>query len=160
MNDAIARLDAFIEQWRVPFEAKAEVFFRSEPRGDIAGAPAHIANSAIARSGFTPIGHHWEMLDTVAPPEGVRSARGALVDALSKDLGLQSEWFGAERALICAEQFLEAFDPHQITVLTNHIVRMGGESEAWNPITSAELEWAFVGYDDSAIAILVLTAEG
>lgn len=159
MNETAARLDAFIEQWHEPLAQKTDVFFHSKTRDEIAFAPANVANLFVAECGFASIGHHWEMLDILATPQGARSARGAFVDALSKDLSMKSDWLGAARALKCAEQFIGAFEPAQATVLTNHIVRKAGESEAWNPISKAELEWAFVGYDDSAIALLVLTAQ-
>jgi hypothetical protein len=29
----------------------------------------------------------------------------------------------------------------------------------WNPITEATFEWAFVAFDDTAIALLLATAE-
>lgn len=160
MSGTAGRLEVFIEQWREPLSQKAEVFFHSKAHSNFAVAPANTANSFVAECGFASIGYHWEMLDGLAPVGGARSARGAFVDALSKDLGMKSDWLGSVSALECAEQFIAAFETVQATILTNHIVRMGGESEAWNPISNAELEWAFIGYDDSAIALLLLTAQG
>lgn len=159
MNDTLERLEAFRLAWRGALETYAQVVFETGARDDAGGTPVAIADRFVSRCGYTPIGFHWEMLDITADVAAPRSARGAFEDALSKDLVMRSDWLGTHRALACAEAFIGAFKQPQVTLLTNHIVRDGGRSEGWNPISDATLEWAFVGYDGSAIALLLLTAE-
>lgn len=159
MSKTLARLEAFIEEWRRSLESCAEVAFHIAAREGAGGAPVQIADSYVTEHGFKPIGFDWELLDPMAGAQETRSALGAFADALTKDLAMRSDWLGEEKALACGQDFLSAFDPLQAVILTNHITRQGGKSEGWNPITTATYEWAFVGYDDSAIAFLLLTAE-
>ncbi len=159
MNDTLARLEAFGANWRGELETHAHVVFHVAPRKEAGGTPVQIADGFVLRHGFSPIGFHWEMLDLLADVGESRSARGAFVDALEKDLVMRSDWLGGERALACGEDFIRAFGPLHATILTNHIVRDGGKSEGWNPISTATFEWAFLGFDESAIALLLLTAE-
>lgn len=159
MSSTLVRLEAFIEQWRAPLQTKAAIVFEAREIGDMAGAPPQVADRFVIECGFKPIGVHWEMLDPEAGPTESRSATGAFRDALAKDLVMKSMWLGDTKALECAEQFVGAFDPAWATILTNHITRDGGKSEAWNPISDRSLEWAFVGYDRDAIALLLITAE-
>ena len=159
MSDTLARLEAFIGEWRESLESRADVAFHTAPREGAGGAPVQIADTFVSAHGFKPIGFDWELLDPAAGPAEPRSALGAFGDALTKDLVMRSEWLGETRALACGQDFLSAFNPVQAVILTNHIIRDAGKSEGWNPITRATYEWAFVGYDDSAIALLLLTAE-
>lgn len=160
MSDTLARLERFIADWHTPLSASAETVFHTVPREDLAGAAPQIADSLVSAHGYKPIGFHWELLDTAAAPTAPRSALGAFEDALAKDLAMKNEWLGPERALRCGRDFIGAFAAHTATVLTNHIVREGGKSEGWNPISGAAYEWAFIGFDDSAAALLLITAEG
>lgn len=159
MSSTLARLEAFIEQWRAPLQTDAAVVFEARALGEMAGAPPQVADRFVTECGLKPIGVHWEMLDPEALPSESRSARGAFRDALAKDLVMKTTWLGDAKALECAEQFVGAFDPSWATILTNHITRDGGKSEAWNPISDWTLEWAFVGFDQEAIALLLVTAE-
>lgn len=159
MSASLARLQAFIEDWRGPLERAADVVFETAARGEVSGAGAELANGFVTSKGYASIGFHWELLDTYAKAEETRSARGAFEDALSKDLAMREDWLGAEQALRCGEQFIGAFDPLHGTILTNHIVRDGGKSEGWNPISASTYEWAFIGFDNEAIALLLLTAD-
>ena len=160
MSDTLVRLEHFIAQWRTPLESGAEVFFKARAhQGVAAGAPTQIANSFVSECGFATIGHHWEMLDPTARAEEPRSAIGAFEDALSRDLAMRTDWLGTECAARCGAQFVDAFEPTWATIVTNHIARDGGQSEGWNPISTSALEWAFVGFDRDAIALLLLTGE-
>jgi hypothetical protein len=160
MSDTLARLESFIADWREPLSGCAEIVFHAVPRASFSGAAPQIADSLVSAQGYKTIGFDWELLDTAAGPAASRSALGAFEDALAKDLAMKDEWLGTERALRCGRDFIAAFAPHAATILTNHIVRDGGKSEGWNPISGATYEWAFVGFDDSAAALLLLTAEG
>ena len=51
------------------------------------------------------------------------------------------------------QEFLACFDAHTRQIVTNRMYF------GWNPITSASFEWAFVAFDDTAIALLLATAE-
>lgn len=159
MSHTLERLEAFIAAWRAPLETRAELFFEMRARGDAGGAPVQVADRFVSECGYKPIGFDWEMLDAAGEADAPRSAIGAFADALTKDLAMRGEWLGEDRALECGRTFVGAFDPLGAIILTNHIVRDAGRSEGWFPISSASLEWAFVGYDDSAIALLLLTGE-
>lgn len=159
MSETLTRLNQFIADWRASLETNAAVFFEARTLGSLESAPPQIADRFVCECGFTPIGVHWEMLAPEASPYEPRSARGAFKDALAMDLVMKSKWLGDARALECGEQFLRAFDPAWATIVTNHIVRAQGMSEAWNPISDWTLEWAFVGFDREAIALLLVMAE-
>lgn len=159
MNETLKRLETFKSAWFGALETHAQVVLEKGVCDDAGGTPVAIANRFVSRCGFAPIGYHWEMLDIAADVAAPRSALGAFEDAFSKDLGMRSDWLGNERASACAEDFVGAFDQRDFTLLTNHIVREGGKSEGWNPISRAPLEWAFVGFDNRAIALLLVTAQ-
>jgi hypothetical protein len=159
VSGTLDRLEAFIAAWRGPLESGAEVIFRARTLGGDGGAPVQVADRFVAEQGFKPIGFDWEMLDASAGADAPRSALGAFVDALAKDLAMRGEWLGEARATECGRAFIGCFDPARATILANHIVRDGGKSEGWFPISTAPLEWAFIGYDDSAIALLLLKGE-
>lgn len=159
MSETLERVEAFIAAWRAPLELRAEVIFEAYARDGGGGAPVQVADRFVAGCGFGSIGFDWEMLDAAGDSKAPRSAIGAFADALTKDLAMRGDWLGEDRALECGRDFVAAFDPLGATILTNHIVRDGGKSEGWFPISAAPLEWAFVGYDDSAIALLLLTGE-
>ena len=160
MSETLARLESFIADWREPLSGCAEAVFHAVPRAGLSGAAPQIADQLVSAQGYKPIGFDWELLDTAAAPTAPRSALGAFEDALAMDLTMKNEWLGPERALRCGRDFISAFAAHTATVLTNHIVREGGKSEGWNPISGAAYEWAFIGFDDSAAALLLITAEG
>ncbi len=160
MSDTLARLESFISDWRKPLSGCAETVFHAVPRAGFSGAAPQIADNLVSAHGYKPIGFDWELLDTAAEPDAPRSALGAFEDALAKDLAMKGEWLGSERALRCGRDFIDAFALHSATVLTNHIVRGGGKSEGWNPVSGATYEWAFIGFDNSAAALLLVTSEG
>ena len=159
MSATHARRDHFITRWRGALETKAQVVLEVHDRSGFDGAPTKVADGLAAACGYQTIGFDWELLDPLGDMSAPRSARGAFADALHKDLVMKTDWLGADAAAQCAEDFITAFDPTHLTILTNHIVRGGGKSEGWFPISSATFEWAFVGYDDAAAALLLLTAE-
>ncbi len=159
MSGKLARLDAFIANWRARLERQAEVHFAARSLESPVGTPAHIADDFAHENGFKRIGFDWELLDAEALPSEDRSAIGAFRDALSRDLAMRTGWLGDDQARECAREFLDAFDPATRMVVTNHIVRSGGESEGWFPISDATFEWAFVAYDERKIALLIVTAE-
>ena len=61
---------------------------------------------------------------------------------------VQAQWHAA-----LAEDFLACFDPATRQIVTNRMYF------GWNPITTARHEWAFVAFDDCAIALLLATHE-
>ncbi len=159
MNPTIEKLESFEKSWRNPLEMCAQVDFHCEVRDESRNAPTKVADEFASRCGYKPIGFDWELLDPTIGPDGDRSALGAFEDAFAKDMVMRSQWLGSNQAVQCGRAFLAAFDPHELTILTNHIVRVAGQSEAWNPISDATFEWAFIGYDAHAIALLLVTAE-
>jgi hypothetical protein len=159
MSDTLGNLERFIANWRGKLEREADLFFTARRREGGGGMPSHVADKLAKACGFGQIGMNWEMLDPDADAAGSRSARGAFVDALAKDLVFKSDWLGAEDATSCGDDFVAAFDPSQVMILTNHIIREGGISEGWFGITGATFEWAFVGFDDHASALLIVSGE-
>lgn len=112
------------------------------------------ADSFVTGLGYKPIGGNWELLDADCQAEAPRSARSAFVEAFANDMVYSREpWLGRAAALALAEDFLGCFKPHARQIVTNRMYF------GWNPITEATFEWAFVAFDDSAIALLLATAE-
>ncbi len=75
-------------------------------------------------------------------------------EAFRKDMVFSTEtWLGEADALAMGEEFLACFDPGTLQVVTNRMYF------GWNPITDATMEWAFVAFDNTAIALLLATAE-
>ncbi len=148
------KLAGFIERWRSPLERGARVTFeRAELAGEIA-APYMIADRFVQMLGFKTIGHNWEMLDPHGAFGEARSALTNLAAATATDmLQPSTDWLSEGQAQQCASGFVDAFDRASRTILSN---RYDG---LWNPIGSGDIEWAFVGYDDAAIALLLLEPE-
>lgn len=145
---------AFIARWRDPLKEQAQVFFAHEPRGGSGANYCDVANDFVEDQGFDGIGFNWELLDTDGAPGDPRSAQQAFVDAFSHDMALpQTEWLGLAGARACAKDFRSVFDGRGPTIVSN---RLG---DLWNPLTSARIEWAFVGFDETRIALLLLTTE-
>lgn len=155
MNRTLQPLDQFIAEWRKPLESAASVRFESGPLPGISGAPFVIADTFIEQFGFKPIGYNWEMLETSQGAEGERSALLTIQSALESHMLLPSQaWLGEAQAGRCAQQFCGVFTPGLCTILANRM------DFGWHPLTNATAEWAFVGFDDEKIALLLLTAEG
>ncbi|MEO0871622.1 MAG: hypothetical protein AAFY19_06620 [Pseudomonadota bacterium] len=147
----LAALSAFFERWRDQLESRALVRFE-------VGTPSQAVLTASAKaeafagpSGFKPIGFNWEMLDPGEDLSAPRSARKAIVDALTTDLvDYKMRWISDETALRFAGDFLAPFDPSTLWVVTNHL------NGLWYPISGASDEWSFAAMDDDVIALLVL----
>ncbi|MEO1048699.1 MAG: hypothetical protein AAFW59_10265 [Pseudomonadota bacterium] len=153
--DTLARLNAFFGEWREALEARALVRFEAGAVPHDALTPAAKADAFSARFGFQPIGFNWEMLDPSDDLTAPRSARGTMVEALTNDmLQTNQRWLGVEGALACANGFLGAFDPSELSVVSNHL------NGLWYPISGASDEWSFAAMDDQSIALLVLAARG
>lgn len=155
MSATLARLDTFFATWRERLCGDdAEVRFAAQPLDQPPRLHAACADRFVTGLGYTPIGGNWELLDAEADRDGPRSARAALVDAFSCNMVFTAyPWLGDADATAMGEDFLASFDPHQCRVVTNRMYF------GWNPITTATFEWAFVGFDDTAIALLLATAE-
>ena len=154
MSAQLSDLAAFIDRWRGPLAEHAKVAFHFEPREEDFAAHHVTADTFVAGLGYQPIGFAWEMLDAALDATGPRSAVDVMAKALTRDeTRPQVNWLGDQRARECAEQFASAFDPAHRTILSNHYDGL------WHPIASKGLEWAFVGYDDRKIALLLVTAE-
>ena len=156
VSETLARLDAFFAAWRERLCGNtAEVRFAAQALEAPPGLHAATADSFVTGLGYQPIGGNWELLDPDAGPDGARSARAALVEAFSHNMVLSKQtWLGESDALAMAQAFLGCFDQGQCQIMTNRMYF------GWNPITAASLEWAFVAFDDTAIALLLATAEG
>lgn len=150
----VAGLEAFIVEWRKPLETAAKVAFHCAQRSEDFAAPHVTADRFVELLSYKPIGFAWEMLDAADDAGGPRSAMQVIGDALATNMDASKrEWLGQERAKACASQFVELFDPISRTVLSN---RYDG---LWHPISGAQVEWAFVGFDEHKIALLLLSEQ-
>ena len=155
MSATLARLDAFNAAWRARLCAgTAQVRIEGRPLDHPPGLHSACADALVTSLGYQPIGGNWELLDAEAEPDGPRSARAALVEAFARQMVFAHEpWLGEADALSMGEDLLSCFDPRTRQIVTNRMYF------GWNPITSATFEWAFVAFDDTAIALLLATAE-
>ncbi len=148
-----ADLDAFRRAWRVRLSERVrfELFVGPVPSDGLTASAK--ADAFAVRNGFQPIGFNWELLDPEADIDAPRSAFGTMVEAVQRDLSNPShDWLDAKNARLCARQFLDAFAPAALTVLTNHL------NGLWWPISDAADEWSFVALDDDAIALWLMAA--
>jgi len=155
VSPTLARLDAFIARWHARLDAgTATVRITPGALDQPPGLHAVCADAFVTGLGYQPIGGNWELLDAEAGVDGPRSARAALVEAFSRNMVFSREpWLGEADALAMAADFLACFDPDRLQIVTNRMYF------GWNPITTASLEWAFVAFDDTAIALLLATDE-
>ena len=99
-----------------------------------------------------PIGFNWELLDAHGGPDEPRSALGVMAGAFTNHMEFpKQEWLGEQDALSCASDFVSLFDPSGRTIVSNRL------TDFWNPLTDAKIEWGFVGFDDTRIAVLLTT---
>ena len=155
MSATLARLDTFFATWRARLCAgRAEVRFEARPLDTPPGLHAACADSFVSGLGYRPIGGNWELLDPEGDLAGPRAALAALVEAFAHDMALpQQPWLGEADAQAMGGDFLACFDPRTRQIVTNRMYF------GWNPLTDAPIEWAFVAFDDSAIALLLATAD-
>jgi hypothetical protein len=155
VSDTLARLDAFRARWHLRLNADgATVRIAADALTTPPGLHAACADAFVTSLGLTPIGGNWELLDAEVDPAGPRSARAALVEAFARNMVFaQQPWLGEDDALVMGEDFLACFDPNSRQIVTNRMYF------GWNPITTASIEWAFVAFDQAAIALLLATAE-
>jgi hypothetical protein len=154
VSATLARLDAFHEVWRERLAGHgAEVSFAAQPLAAPPGLHFRCADDFVTGLGFTAIGPNWELLDAEAAPDQPRSARAAFIEAFARNMVLPGQpWLGEADALIMGEGLLGCFDPRTRQIVTNRMYF------GWHPITTAAIEWAFVAFDDSAVALLLATA--
>lgn len=118
------------------------------------GTHSAIADRFVQDFDLQPIGLNWEMLDSTGDEDVPRSAVAAFDDALGMDMVFTKvQWLGHENAKSCGLEFLNAFSPEHRIILTNRMYF------GWNPISRATFEWAFIGMDDTKIALLLVMAE-
>lgn len=154
MSAELERLNQFIAVWREPLESQAGLLFEARMLENSLRNHTEIADNFVSSLGLTPIGMNWEMLDDSADKAAPRSARAAFCDAFSHNMVFSfTEWLGESRAAQCYSDFMSCFTPSYRTILTNRL------DIGWNPISKATFEWAFIGFDDQKIALLLLTAE-
>ncbi|MBD2842987.1 hypothetical protein [Erythrobacter rubeus] len=145
-------LALFIDKWRGPLSEQADVRFETRPLEDSSGLHFAIADSFAVSLGLKAIGTNWELLDPSGDADAPRSAVAAFGEAFAVNMALPgTPWLGEERARECGRDFLGAFDPASRTVMTNRMYF------GWHPLTDAQIEWAFVGFDDRSIALLLTT---
>ena len=151
MSDTLAQLKAFFAKWREPLERRALVRFEAGPAPQDALTLAAKADAFSGQFGFNPLCFNWEMLDPSVDLTAPRSARGTLVEALTKDIGdRKTSWLSARDAMQFAVDLTGLFDPGTLSVLTNQL------NGLWHPISGASDEWSFAVMDDEVIALLVL----
>jgi len=155
VSGTLARLAAFRARWHPRLDAAAaQVRIEARPLAAPPGLHAACADAFVTGLGYQPIGGNWELLDAVTDVGGPRSARAALIAAFARNMVFSREpWLGEADALAMGEDFLACFAPGSRQIVTNRMYF------GWNPITAASLEWAFVAFDDTAIALLLATAE-
>jgi hypothetical protein len=155
MTGTLARLGAFIASWSDRLCAdSAVVRIATRPMENLPGLHTACADTFVADLGYKPIGGNWELLDAEAAPDAPRSALAALVQAFARNMVYSREpWLGEADALAMGADFLACFDPATRQIVTNRMYF------GWNPITDAAIEWAFVAFDDQAIALLLATDE-
>lgn len=155
MSETLTRLGAYFGAWRERLWAdSAEVRFTAQALSAPPGLHAACADRFVTSLGYAPISGNWELLDAEAAAGEPRSARDALVQAFAMNMVFSSQsWLGEAAAAALAEDLLACFDPATRQIVTNRMYF------GWNPITTARHEWAFVAFDDSAIALLLATHE-
>lgn len=155
MSQTLARLDAFFALWRGRLcDHQASVSLTARALDAPPGLHITCADTFVTELGYRPIGSSWRLLDAEAGPDGARSAQAALVRAFSANMVFSSApWLGEGAARDMARAFLDCFDPATRQIVTNRM------HFGWNPIADATIEWAFVAYDDDAIALLLATDE-
>jgi hypothetical protein len=154
VTGTLARLEEFIAAWRPRFGKHRDVRFAAQALDAPPGLHFALADGFVTGLGYKAIGANWELLDADGAPDAPRSAHAAFVEAFANDMVFSREpWLGPEAALALAEDFLACFEPRSRQIVTNRMYF------GWNPITEATLEWAFVAFDDQAIALLLTTAE-
>jgi hypothetical protein len=155
VSATLERLDAFLANWRERLCGdQAEVQFAARLLDAPPGLHSQCADGFVTALGYQPIGGNWELLDAEADLAEPRSARAALVEAFSRNMVFSNNaWLGEAGAMAMGEDFLACFDPRTRQIMTNRMYF------GWNPITTATFEWAFVAFDDAAIAFLLATDE-
>ncbi|MBV7265325.1 hypothetical protein [Erythrobacter ani] len=149
-SGALESLDAFIEKWRASLSEQAQIAFETRMLDDVSGLHSAIADHFAASLGLKSIGANWELLDPSGDEAVPRSAIAAFQEAFAKNMALPgTQWLGESRARECGRDFLGAFDPASRTIVTNRMYF------GWHPLTDAQMEWAFIGFDDRAIALLL-----
>ncbi|BDI60010.1 hypothetical protein [Qipengyuania nanhaisediminis] len=150
MNAALAR---FRETWLARLNEGAETLLFHEANPVEGGLHTRIADDFVASHGYKPIGFNWELLDAAPGATGKRAAPSQLAEAFAGRIeNPRQEWLSRPDAEACAEAFLALFDEPPLTLVSN---RYDG---LWNPISSAHDQWAFVGFDRGATALLLITA--
>lgn len=150
----LARLKRFEGEWLAGLQTQARVTFACAELEAGLGSPAKTADTFVSGLGLTAIGYNWELLDASSDAEAPRSALAELTSALGQDINNPNQpWLAPDAAGLCAQAFLGAFEPWSRTIVSN---RYDG---LWNPISGAAVEWGFAGFDDSAIALLLITGD-
>ena len=149
MNSALAQFEA---RWLDRLNQGARTTFKYGKTESGAGLYSAVADAFVSRLGLKAIGFNWELLDASAGSDEPRSALGEITRALAGDIGNPSQdWLGEAAAGECAEDLLSAFDRSALTVVSNRYEGL------WNPISGAAVEWGFVCFDDSDIALLLIS---
>jgi len=153
VSTTLARLGAFEAAWRERLNGgSADVRIVAQPLATPPGLHFACADAFVAGLGYKPIGGNWELLDAEGEADGPRAALAACVDAFAHNMVFAKEpWLGEESALAMGRDLLACFDTRTRQIVTNRMYF------GWNPITEAAVEWAFVAFDDTAIALLLAT---
>jgi hypothetical protein len=154
VSATLARLESFFATWQDRLcGGQAEVRFAADALAAPPGLHSTCADSFVTGLGYRPIGGNWELLDAEAGVDAPRSALAALAEAFGNDMVFPGQpWLGDEAARGMAADFLACLAPGSRQIVTNRMYF------GWNPITDASIEWAFVAFDGTAIALLLATA--
>lgn len=155
VSETLVRLDTFFAAWRAPLcDDQARVTLTARPLEAPPGLHFACADAFVTALGHKPIGVNWELLDAEAEADGPRSAQAALAEAFRNNMVFSNQpWLGEAGAHRMARDFLDCFNPASRQIVTNRMYF------GWHPITTASIEWAFVSFDDTAIALLLATDE-
>jgi len=148
----LSKLELFQQQWLSKLNSGANAIFRFENHTPGMATPSSIADRFVSSLGYKAIGFNWELLDAFETASGPRSAFDEVSTAVGTDIANPNQIrLEPSQSRACAAQFLGAFDQSTRTVVSN---RYDG---LWNPIAGHAVEWGFVAFDDSQIALLLLT---
>ena len=140
----------FLERWKARLEEGARLVFEEMPLAEAAGTHCDIGDGIAVRAGLKPIGFNWELLDAEGAPGEPRAALSVLTRALTDDMEYPKQsWLGEDGAASCAQDFVALFERPR-TIISNRI------EDYWNPLSTARIEWAFVGFDEAQAVLMLL----
>lgn len=155
LDSWLKNLEYFERTWlKALNQDSVQVTFKMGRLVDPLPDPQTVADEFIAKHGYQRIAPYWRTLEHGVNGESAIETTSILTEVLAKDLVYPDcRWLTPEDASKCAEDFACSFKEASGHFLTNRI------GNGWNPIGDWTMEWAFVGFDNAKIALLLLQAE-